>query len=285
MSGRPFLLVDNVFNPRIYPGHTISASSTAAGSNVLNLSGGRRRAELNVGGWFAANFNVEESNRAVFDRLRGVNAVFVDGGHNLDTADSPQIGVRVTTDDFTTFTELGPYPIPAEPAPFSRLQAGTVVRMLDGSLLIWLGLRPVYGIEVFYPAMGADKRPALSGLMAGFAFEFEDPLVKPNALPQWTHLRDSSRSPRGHAVGSEVGRFHEGMLHVRAASWAEWAAASYHEDLYLRGHGAVVGHDSSRAERASFSLVPAGRTGWEIPTDRYLPEWRIPYGEPEPELI
>src|SRR5690606_12950500 len=81
LMGRPAFLVDNLLNPRIYPGHSLSASSTASGTTVRSLSAGRRRRSLT--GWWASALNTAAYVQVVFDQPRAFNCLWLDRDHNL----------------------------------------------------------------------------------------------------------------------------------------------------------------------------------------------------------
>lgn len=283
MSGRAVCLVDNVLNPRIYSGHTLAASSTAAGTNVLNLSSGRRLIGVDVNGWFASALNADGYVTATFNRPRAFDLAFVDRGHNLA---GQTIRIRVSDDGFTTFEEIGPLIVPAMPTPFSGLYDGQIVRTDEGALLWWLNLHVGHEVRFYVDAMGAGARPELSGLMIGKAFVPTRAEIKPYEPGSYTLMREVSRSPQAQAVGSEIGRFRSGEVRLRMDSWDESATARFPlEDLYLGGHGMVLLHDDQQAERAMFVMHPGGSTGFRVPTGQYLPEIALPYEESEPVLL
>lgn len=281
--GRPVLLVDNLLNPRIYPGHTIAASSTASGTNVLNLSAGRRLRGVNFGGWFASDLNTLAYVGAVMDEPRTFDLLWIDRDHNLA---GESISVRLSDDQFTTYDEIGPQTVPSSPTPMQALYDGDIVMTDEGALLWWLGEQVAHDVRVYIAAMGTGLRPELAGLMIGQSFAPLVPQLKPAEFGNPNLLREITRSPQAQSAGSQVGRYRSGTLHLRADSMEEYQVARYHlEDLYMRGHGMVLIHDDEQAERALFSLAPPGQQGFEVPSDRYHPEMRVLYEEPEPQLL
>lgn len=272
MMGRPVLLVDNLFNPRIYSGHTLAASSTAAGTDVLNLSAGRRLSGIDLGGWFADDLNADGHVTATFNRPREFDLLAIGPVHNLA---GESLSVRISDDGFTTTQEIGPLTVPSAPTPFSHLYDGQIIWTDEGMLLWWLGAQIGWEARVFIAAMGAGIRPEMAWMTLGKSFVPGHAQVKPMDYGKPDLMRLEPRSPR------------RGELHIRAESMEEYATARYPlEDLYVLGrHGMVLLHNDEEAERAAFNFAPDGQAGFEIPQDRYLPEMRIPYEESEAALI
>ena len=280
---RPVMLVDNLLNPRIYGSQTISASSTAAGTDVLNLSAGRRLAGVNVGGWFANALNTDAYVEGVFNRQRAFDMLFIDRAHNLD---GQSLSVRISDDGFSTFQEIGPLTVPSISTPSSNLYDGQIIRTDEGALVWWLGLQTGFEVRVFIAAMGAGLRPELAGMMIGKTYVPAFAQVKPMDYGQHNLLRVVTRSPQAQSASSEVGRFRSGIMHIRTDSREEYTVARYPlEDLYMAGHGMVLLHNDQETERALFAFAPAGRSGFSIPVETYWPEWRIPFEEAEPVLL
>lgn len=268
---RPLFLVDNLLNPRIYPGHTISASSTASRTSVLALSSGKRIARVGLGGWFASALNTEATITGTFDQARAFDLLWIDRDHNLD---GESISVLISDDGFTTSTTLGPKTVPTNPTPYSHLYDGQIVRTNEGALLWWLGLQVAHEVRVSIAAMGAGLRPELAGLMIGPSFVPGHAQQKPVDFGRW----DFQRRP--------LARTRRGEVTLRAASWEEYTVAYYHlEELYRRGHSMVIIHDDERAENALLGVAPDGLAGFEVPQGQYLPEYAVPYVEPEPVLL
>ena len=280
---RPVMLVDNLLNRRIYAGHVLTASSTAAGTNVLNLPTGRRRKGINFGGWFGGALDTDTYVQIVFDRLRGVNALFIDRDHNLD---GQSIRVRLSDDDFTTETVVGPKTVPSDPTPFAALFDGEIVRTDEGALLWWLGDHAAHEVRVQVDAMGTGLRPELAGMMLGQAYTSNWPAVKPTDFGRPNLVRTSQRTPLGQSGSSQVGRWSSGVLRLRMDSYSEYTIARYHlEELYLAGKPMVLMHSDGAAERARLVQAPAGQAGFEWPNDAYLPEIPLPWEELEPVLL
>lgn len=281
---RPAILVDNLLNPRIYPSHTLSASSTAAGTHVLNLSRGSRVKGVNVGGWFASALNTLAWFSASFNRPRGFDLLFIDRDHNLD---GQSISVQVSDDGFATYTEVGPKTVPTTTLPYAALYDGDIIRTDEGALLWYLGDQSGHEVRVVIAAMGADLRPELAGAMIGQSFAPGHAQIKPQGHGRPNLIRDVTRSAQAQSTSAEVGRFDEGTLKLRAETWFEYAVARYHfEDLYSGGRAMVLMHADEEAERAKLVIHPGGpRVYFETPENQFYPEISVEYEETEPVLL
>lgn len=280
---RPLFAVDNMLNPRIYPGHTLSASSTLAGTSVLNLSSGRRIARAGLGGWFASALNTAATVTCIFDRLRAFSLLWIDRDHNLD---GQTVSVSISDDDFATSATVASKVVPTAPTPYSGLYGGEFVRTNEGALLLWLGVQAAWGVRVSIGAMGVGLRPELAGMGVFSTWAPVHAQQKPADFGRYAVLRQITRSPQAQSAASDVGRYRGGEIRLRAASWAEYSIASYHlEELYLRGHAMVVVHSDTRAEEALLAVAPAAQAGFEVPGGQYLPEMAVGYEETEPVLL
>lgn len=279
--GRPVILSDNLINPRIYPGHTLTASSTASDKHVLFLSSGARRRELT--GWFADDLNTDAYVEVVCDQLRAFNLLFIDRDHNLA---GESISIHISDDGFTTYSELGPKTVPSAPVPMAALYDGEIVMTDEGALLWWTDLEYAHEVRLFVPAMGAGLRPELAGMMLGMAWSPVRAEIKPWDDGRYTLTHATMRSPLGQDAAGEVGRFRSRVLRLRADSWTEYLTSLYPiETLALGGRTMVVIPDDERAERAALARVAPGQAGWEVPSGQYLPELTLPWEEMEPALL
>lgn len=280
--GRPVLLSDNVFNPRIYPDHTLAAQSTASGKDVLELSSGRRNRDLT--GWAASDLNTLSYVTATCDQPRAVDLLWIDRDHNLATE---SLSVRISDDGFTTYYEIGPLTVPSAPMPMSALYDGNIVMTDEGALLWWLDLQVGYEFRVVVAAMGSGLRPEIAGLMLGKLWTPTHAVIKPQFTPKWTPTHTTERSPLGQDASGESGAFRAQEMRLRMASWQEYLTALYPiEELYVRGRKpTVVIPDDEQAERAFFVRAVPGAQGFEAPQGQHLPEIVLPLEETQPELV
>ena len=278
--GRPAILSDNLYNPRIYPDHVLDASSTATGKDVRDLASGRRIRDLT--GWFASATDTIAWVESTFDQLRAFDLLFIDRDHNLA---GESIYVVLSDDDFTTIQTIGPKTVPSAPTPMAQLYGGEIVMTDEGALLWWLDLQATYAVRVYVAAMGTGLRPELAGLMLGKLFAPVCAAVKPYDYGRYTLTHTTDRSPLGQDASGEVGRFRSQDLKLRMDSWAEYGTARYPlEDLFLARKPTVIVPDDGSAERAALAKATPGQHGFAVPAD-FLPEITISWEEMEPELL
>lgn len=280
--GRPVILSDNLFNPRIYPSHTLAAQSTASGYDVLEVGSGRRIRELV--GWRASDLNTLSYVTATCDQPRAVDLLFIDRDHNLATE---SLSVRISDDGFSTYSEIGPKTVPSAPVPMSALYDGEIVMTDEGALLWWLDLQVGWAFRVVVAAMGAGLRPEIAGLSLGKLWTPEHAAIKPGVLPKWTLTHAVERSVLAQDASGESGVYQCQDLRLRMASWDEYLEARYPlEELYLRGRRpTVVIPDDEQAERAFFVRAMPGQQGFEVPQGQFLPEITLPLEETQPLLV
>lgn len=280
--GRPVILSDNLFNPRIYPDHVLSAESTATNKDVLFLASGRRNRELT--GWAASNLNTLSWVETECDQPRACDLLFIDRDHNLATE---SLSVRISDDNFATYSEVGPKAVPSVPVPMSALYDGEIIMTDEGALLWWLDLQVGYEFRVVVAAMGAGLRPEIAGLSLGLLWAPEHAAVKPDVIGGKYGLTHAvERSVLAQDASGEFGRYRMQELNLRMASWDEYLTARYPiEECYLKGRPTVVIPDDEQAERAVLVRATPGVTGFEVPQGRFLPEITIPWEESQPELV
>ena len=279
--GRPVILADNLYNPRIYSGHTLAAESTASGKNVLDLASGRRMRDLT--GWFASSLNTLSYVTVTCDQPRACDLLWIDRDHNLA---GESVSVRVSDDGFTTYSEVGPKTVPSDPVPMSALYDGEIVMTDEGALLWWLDLQVGYEYRVVVAAMGAGLRPEIAGLSLGKLWAPEVAPIKPNVMPKYNFTHGWERGELGQESSGEFGRFRSQDLQLRMASWDEYLTALYPiEECYLKGRPTVVIPDDEQAERAVLTKVPPGAVGFEVAQGQFLPSITIPWEESQPEIL
>lgn len=278
---RPAFLVDNLMNPRLYPGHALSVSSTSSGTTVRSLSAGRRRRVLT--GWMASALDTAAWVRVVFDQPRAFDCLWIDRDHVLGN-----VGLAMSDDGFATELALTTQTPPAHPSPNSGLRSGTMFRTTEGALVWYLGLHVAHEIEVRFPAMGAGLRPEVAGMMVGMLWGPTHALQKPMDFGRPSVLRQQFRSVFSQWTEGAMGSFRETSLRVLASSFWEAEIGGLHiEDLYgSRGHGMVVFPDDDAAERALFGFAPPGSIGFRVEPGRdwSYPQAEIPVAEEDPVI-
>jgi hypothetical protein len=276
------MLSENLVNRLIFPDHVLTASETEAGLDVANLGTGRRQRELSR--WSSVSLNTEAWVQVAMDRVRVFNFIFIDRGHNLD---DKQASVRVSSDSFTTYTEVGPYTIPSQVFPYGRLADGRPLRTEEGAIVWALGEHGGKQVRLNIPAMGAGLKPELVNLMIGMWFSPEHAMIKPFDFGMTELTYKEIVSPQAQAGAGEIGSRIVGEVGLKLADRNEYALARYHlEQLaFKKRRPMVLIHDDEEAEKTQMVYVPPGRHGFQI-----LPgEWsefqgRFPYHENEPVI-
>ncbi len=280
--GRPAFLAENVLNRLIFPSHVLTASETEAGTDVANLGTGRRQRELSR--WSSTSLNTEAWVQVAFDRVRVFNFAFIDRGHNLG---GHTAAIRVSSDGFTTYTEIGPYTIPSQVFPYARLADGRPILTEEGAVLWYLGEHGGKQVRVNIPAMGSGLKPELVNVMIGMWFQPEHAQVKPFDFGKRELTYKEIVSPQAQAGAGEVGSRAVGEIHLKLASRDEYALVRYHlEQLAFRRKPMVIVHDDEEAEKSIVAYVPPGRHGFAIEPGNWSEfQGRFPYHENEPEIV
>lgn len=280
--GRPAFFVDNLLNPRIYPDHVVTASSTASGTSVRALSAGRRRRGLT--GWYASELDTAAYVWANFNQPRAFDFLWIDRDHNLS---GEQVGLGMSDDQFTTQVSLTTQTVPSVASPNTRLRSGTLFRTNEGALGWYLGLQVAHEVRIRFPAMGTGLRPEIAGMGIGMLWSPTHAAQKPYAPSRPTPIRSQPRSEFAQWTGGAFGSYRQGTLALKCSSFWEAETGRLHiESLYAeRGHGMVTIPDDEAAERAVFGFCPPGSpVGFEVSGDWGYPQVRIPVNEEDPVI-
>ena len=280
--GRPVFLSENVWNRLIFPDHTLSASETETGTDIANIGTGRRQRQLSR--WSSTSLNTLAWVRSTFDRVRVMNLLFIDRGHNLDGHD---VGVRFSFDGFTTWREVGPYAIPSQVFPYSRLSDGRPIRTEEGAIVWLLGEHAGTAARLNIPAMGANLKPELVNVMLGMWFRPEHAQVKPFDYGKRELTYKEIVSPQAQAGAGEIGSRIVGEIGLKLSGPDEYTLVRYHlEQLAFKRKPMVLMHDDEEAEKTSVVYVPPGRHGFAIePGDWSHMQGKFPYQENEPVIV
>lgn len=267
--GRPVFLVENVFNTRIFSGHTLTANEEATGHEVEFVATGRRRVALNY--WAPTTANAEASVTCTFDAVRGWDMIALDRGHNLA---GETVRIRTSSDSFTTYTEDA-VTIPSEASDFQRLDLSPGVLTPEGAWLYRPGLRSGSAVRFVIDAMGAGLTPKIVGLYVGLSFR---PLHA-RVLP-FDHGRLSVAERQG-VVRDPV----TGEIELRLADGTEERQAQRHfRGLFWRHRPMWIVHDDESAEHAVLTQATAGDQGFARTRDWTWMSGPLGYREIEPDL-
>lgn len=273
----PLLLVDNLFSPVLYPDVVLSANEEATGREAEFFATLRREDH-----WSPTSFNAIANLKARHTQPRGFNmvALFV---HNL-LGEAYQF--QISDDDFTSIQTVIDVTIPSEPGAGHVDDANGVVT----DDFLWLKRVPTRYAHDFrhnIPAMGADLKPELSGIV-GMAFSFDrdrGDLVDVNDMRGEEH-----RSDRGVVGRGTMDIARNGSMPIKFTTLFEYEAARFH---LLRYDGTVTGHpipallvfDESRAEQALMVHRPLGRHGFRQEPGYFYPAGEIAYAEHDPREV
>jgi hypothetical protein len=279
--GRPVWLVENLFSRRIFPGHTLSASSTETGLDIAFVGTGRRQRALNR--WAPSATNTDAWARATFDRVRAFDHVFLDRGHNLG---GYTVQVQVSSDGFASYTVAASATIPTSVYPYSRLDDGRPVLTEEGAVAWRTGLYVGNAVRLFVPAMGAGLKPEIVGIHAGVAFSPEHAVVKPFTHGRVETLYEEFASPQAWVAAGEIAKRRTDEPRLKLADRSEYARARYHiEGLFFARKPAWYVPDDEEAEKAWYAVKPPGVAGFSVEGDWSEFQGSIPMVEHEPRLV
>lgn len=273
--GRLVVLSENVLNTRIFPSHVLTANEEAAGREVSRVSSGRRQRALNH--WTPSTTNAAAYVQAAFNRVRLVDCVFLDRGHNLG---GKTVRIRASSDGFGTYTEQSAT-VPSQVQPFSRLSDVNGVRTEEGAWGWRFNSLSGLAVRFYVDAMGSGLRPEIVGLYIGQCFRPTNPLVKPFSHGKRELDYEIIRAPSMWAGAGEVSQRKRTTLRIRLTS-GEYPAGRYHmEELFLRARPSWIVPDDDETEKAYLSRAEPQTAGFEIAQGRS--EWEGEFDAPEHE--
>jgi hypothetical protein len=279
--GRPVLLAESFFNTRLFPNHTVGASSEASGRDVGQIGSGRRMKALNC--WTPSTTNSAEWAKVACDRVRAADMWVLDRGHNLE---GKSVRLQVSNDNFASYTEIASGVLPTSVLPYSRLDQWPGVKTEEGA---WLYRHSSYSgryWRIYVDAMGAGLAPEIVNLQVGLSFRPEFPEVKPYSHGQRELLYEQTVSPSAWVGAGQIAQRRRKRLHLRLADAAEYALARYHiEELVLRGRGTWYVPDDEQAEKAFFVRAEPQTAGFEISGDWSEMQGSFEMVEQEPKLV
>lgn len=245
--GRPVYGVENFFSARQYPSHTVASDPAAtAGQEAFRVGAGRRRPALNS--WACGTENVAANLEVACGQARGANFAAIDG-HNLI---GETVRLQVSSDDFTTTTEVWAATIPANPATSTKLSEGGLTE--DGTYIRSFDLHVGQDWRFVVDAMGAGLKPEVAGGYIGKYFSPAHQVIKPFSYGESELLASADPSP--------VIERRRGQVHLKLAGDLEFEQARYHFDgLFFRERPMWLVHDDEEAEKALLVKRVPGSTG------------------------
>lgn len=257
--GVPAVLSENVFNARQFTGHTLSASSEAAGREDWHVADGRRHPDDH---WAASAANTEAWIEAQCDRVRGATMLALDRGHNLSGVSGVKLQGSQDGDETTpTWFDILEVTIPSVVG--GTLDTGVVTD--EGAYLLRFDQENFQWWRLFIPAMGAGLAPRVVGLWVGTAWEPGHALQRPYADEDDDLLVRSTATDAGWAGRSTLARRRSGTMRVRLDSFSAYELARYHiVGRYGSGYPSWLIHDDDEAYNAVQAVRPQGRQGFRF---------------------
>jgi len=245
------LLVGNLFDTSIFPGHTLAAEEQASGREVERVASYRRSQRDS---WTPTTANSETWVGVTCDTVRGASMLIIDREHNLGGV---ACTLRASFDAFATWTVVASFTVPT--ASFYGSALPGTVRTNEGACVVEFDAAAGAAWRLYIPAMGAGVVPRISGLALGLA-------VSPSIGPLLAGADDESgnlsvpnvMTPALWAGTGQVARQRTPELSYYLADETEWADLRWHIDLYHRGFPMWVIPEARHAERAMLSRHPGG---------------------------
>jgi len=274
----PILAVENLLSVHQFPLHVLTAEEEATGFPVASIANGRR-SEGNH--WRPTTTNSATWIRCVFDRLRALDFVGLDRGHNLKGIG---VDLKVTNDatDFTgTYETAFDLTLPSVSVP-GDIDDPLGVRTEEGAWLKRFPVRVGKAVEFQIDAMGAGLLPNIVGLHIGLSFSpeyFEAPLDdETDAL-----MVEETQVPSGWMSRGQVYRPRQGTIHYNL-NHAEYDQVRYHLlGQFGDGHPMWICFDDAQANYAYQVVRAGGQLGFPQPSDYPWRQGEIPFVESAPK--
>lgn len=266
------ILVDNFFNPRIYPLHVLSSNEN---SDLTALVGASRRSTHDA--WSPTTLNADAWNKSVNDRLCQADMIVLDRT-NLTTE---TVKAQCSEDDFATTPQdafNGALPSYSEAGP---LTGSVGVLTQGGDWLKRFDPRGGSAWRAYYVAMGAGLKPIVPGLWIGLSWSPGFPW-RPHSPTRTELVVEETQSDRGWLGRGQATKRKGGVLHFRFGTMLEAEAADWHIQQITDGRPFWVIADEDRGDLAFLAVVPKDFVGTVLEPGYFYPTLDIPYIELNP---
>lgn len=270
-------LIDNLFDTSIYPDHVLDAEEEASGKEVERVADGRRAARDN---WEPTTANSETWAEVICNRVRSADLLVIDRESNLAGVG---VELRVSQDDFTTYTTAFDVTVPASTVANWPYLAGSPVRTWEGATVIPFDEVAGTYWRLYVDAMGSGIVPRITGLWLGKSWS-------PAKGPLLAGFDDESGdlsipevvTPALWAGTGRVARRRAPSLSHLVVDEAEWLELRYHVDLYHRGLPMWVIPEEHSAEKSILARAPGGAYSVPFSGNRLGRDLRLSLPEYQP---
>jgi hypothetical protein len=268
------LLVDNVFNPRIYPAHTLSSNENSTDTPLV--AAGRRSV---YDGWTSATLNADAWNKSRADTPRLADMIVVDHPHNLMTK---IVKAQVCDDDFAgTPQDAFNGAVPSVSAAGLLTDAFGVLTP-DGAWLKRFDQRGGYDWRAYFVAMGAGLKPLVPGLWIGLSYSPGDPWRPHTPQGMSELIVTETESDAGWLGRGKVARRRQGTMLFKFSTLDDAEQADWHLQRISEGHPFWLIGDEERAEMAVLAILPKGLIGTVMEPNYFYPALTLPWQEVDP---
>lgn len=275
----PAILVENIFSELQFPLHTLVADEQAAGFEVFHLANGRRAQNDR---YQSVTTNQARAITATCDRLRYLNGLALDRGHNLGGA---AVSVLGSNDGFTTSQTVWTGTIPTVCSPPGQLDSPNGCTTEEGAFVVRFPGAAYLAWRLSIPALGAGLVAQVVGAWLGLWYAPGFFMV-PWGEDQIETIATQMQSPLGWTGSTVPVPRRAGSITIKLRSFADYDLARYH----ITGHflsqrrPAWIVYDDNQAERAVLAVRQAGIQGFEIETGWSFRQGKVAWFEHEPRL-
>lgn len=255
---RPRFLVDNLGSVEHYPSHVVTAEEEPTDQEADRFATLRREDHAS-----ATTYNSDWWWKVTCNQVRAADMLCL-WDHNLL---GETLRIEVSNDDFTTTETIFNATLPSYPGTGDPADALGVVTE-DGMWLKRWDVRYGKYWRLFVPAMGADQKPEINGILGPSysPLQYDYPYA-----PSGTEfIVDEQRSDRGVLGRSAPVNLRRGAIRMKMRSDFDYELARFHlEHRWGGGSPMLILHNEAQAERAVMATRVGGSllgfqadTGW-----------------------
>lgn len=276
--GLPGFLVDNLLSVVQYPGHTVTGNEELSGHPASSAADGRRDPSDY---WSSITPNTDAYLQVVCDRIRGIDMIALDRGHNLAGQTLQLLG---SNDGFGTFETICSVVIGSTVGGSFDDALGCVTE--EGAWVKRVSLRAYLAYRVVVKAMGASLTPQVVGCWLGKGFYSA-------SVNDWLfNLPTSAEGDtlQGTEVTSELGYVgrglqvprREGTIPIKLVSLFNYDLARYHLQMQFGlGRPMWIWFDDSFPQQVFLAIRPKAGMGFRREPRFFWPQITLPYQEHE----